>query len=265
MKLLGRNVSVGDVNILLEQASLEELLGRVGEVHAVSFDTVRVGDKILECIQIADMEDYLDRLVESLEGQKGVEALPLWAKIWPACLPLAMYMQRQTPQSGDRVLEIGAGLGVAGLFAGSRGFPVVISDIHPDALVFARINVLHNDLADAVQVRYVDFTAEEHHGVFSHIIGSEVLYREAVYSALLHFLRSHLASGAAAQCESRAEILLTMDTGRRAVKFFAAAKEYFHLARSMVADTRDETEDSSAEFLGPRRRQDISIYRMKPK
>lgn len=265
MKLLGRNVSVGDLNILLENASLEELLGRVGEVHAVCFNTVRVGDKVLECIQIADMEDYLDRLVETLEGQKGVEALPLWAKIWPACLPMAMYMQRQTPQNEDRVLEIGAGLGVAGMFAGLRGFPVVISDIHPDALVFARINVLHNALADTVQVRYVDFTADEHHGVFSHIIGSEVLYRESVYSALLHFLRSHLPSDAAARCDSSAEILLTTDCGRRALKFFAAAKEHFHLARSLFAGARDESEDSNAGFLGRRSKQDITIYRMKPK
>lgn len=265
MKLLGRNVSVGDLNILLENASLEELLGRVEEVHAVCFDTVRVGDKVLECIQIADMEEYLDRLVENLEGHKGAEVLPLWAKIWPACLPLAMYMQRQTPQNKDRVLEIGAGLGVAGMFAGLRGFPVVISDIQPDALVFARINVLHNALADTVQVRYVDYTADEHHGVFSHIIGSEVLYREAVYSPLLRFLRSHLPSGAAARRESSAEILLTADCGRRALKFFVAAKEHFHLARSLFASTRDETEASSAEFLGRRGTQDITIYRMKPK
>lgn len=265
MKLLGRNVSVGELNALLKDASLEELLERVGEIHAVCFDTVRVGDNLLECIQIADMEDYLDRIVANLEGQKGVEALPLWAKIWPACLPLAMYMQRQPLREGDSVLEIGAGLGVAGLFAGLRGFPTVISDVVPDALVFARINVLHNQLGNAVQVRHVDFTASDMHGAFTHIIGSEVLYREAVYDPLLRFLRNHLRPSGAEQSVNSAEVLLTADTGRRALKFFSAAKEHFHLARSLFACRRDEAEGDHAGLLGARRNQDISLYRMRPK
>jgi predicted nicotinamide N-methyase len=250
MKLLGRGATAHELHGLLREASLRELMDLVGAVHDVHFHAVRVGGETLDCLQITDMPAYIDRQVEQLETNQGIDALPLWARIWPASLPLAMYMQRQTPQKDDKVLELGAGLGIAGLFAARRGFRVVISDNNPDALLFARINVLQNNLAHHAEVALVDFVAGGHQGIYSHIIASEILYRENLFAPLLQFLRDHVPSN------TPCKILLSADKARHILKFFVAAKEHFRIARSMVPvlSCGDLQEDPG---------HNIYIYRMK--
>ncbi len=251
MKLFGRGVTVDELNGLLREALLQELMDLVGAVHGVHFDAVRVGAEVLDCLQITDMPAYIDRQVEQLETNKGLEALPLWARIWPASLPLAMYMQRQTPKKGDKVLELGAGLGIAGLFAARRGFRVVISDNNPEALLFARINILRNDLAHNAEVALVDFVTGGHQGVYSQIIASEILYKEFFFAPLLQFLRDHIPSNVPF------EILLSADEGRPVLKFFVAAKDHFRIARSMVPGSLCGASREGVEH-------NIYVYRMRP-
>lgn len=264
MKLLGQDISPRAFARLLREAPLEDLMNRACAKQKVHFDTVRVGEEVLDCLQITDMQAYIDRQLELLEARKGVDALPLWAKIWPASLPLAMYMQRQTPKEGDRVLEIGAGLGLAGLFAARRGFVVVVSDNNPDALLFARINAMRNKLAHSVEVRFVDFVTGGHQGSYSHIIASEILFREVFFEPLLQFLRNHLRSDEPSSGSS--EILLTADGCRRALKFFVAAKEYFHIARSAVSSPSGwgPRLGGDGQALQEQADQTIYVYRMKP-
>lgn len=251
MKLFGRGVTAHELNGLLRDASLRELMDLVGAVHGVHFDAVRVGAEVLDCLQITDMPAYIDRQVDQLGTSKGVDALPLWARIWPASLPLAMYMQRQTPKTGAKVLDLGAGLGIAGLFAARRGFRVVISDNNAEALLFARINILRNDLAHNAELALVDFVAGGHQGVYSHIIASEILYKECFFAPLLQFLRDHIPA------DVPCEILLSADEGRHVLKFFVAAKDHFRIARSMVPGSRCGASREGADH-------NIYIYRMRP-
>lgn len=227
--------------------------------HAVHFDTVRIGEDTIECLQFSDMEAYIDQRLNlvSPDTAVGVDALPLWAKIWPAALLLAMYLRGTTPDPGEQVLEIGAGLGVAGLFAARRGYSVVLSDIVPEALLFARINALRNGLGDTVRVLSVDFTQEGHPDRYHRIIASEVIYREHFYEPLLHFFRSRLESS------PKSEILISTNTERRSIKFFAAAKEHFQISRS-VAPTPTA---SSASFdqAGKATQQNTYLYRLRPR
>ena len=272
MRLCGRNISPGELSNLLQTESLNELLERVHDRHEVHFTPVRVGQAVLDCLQISDMVVYLEHRLEQMETDKGVDALPLWAKIWLASLPLAMYMLRQTPRPGDLVLEIGAGLGLSGLFAAHRGFRVVISDNNPDALLFARINALQNGLANLVDVRFVDFLAGGRHGFFSHVIAAEVLYREHFFEPLLRFFRDNLRPGSGlehlpeGEAGGSGEGLLAADAGRRALKFFVAAKDHFRISRSAVQIPQDWKESGPLSSLGERGGEDqtVYLYRMKP-
>ncbi|GAB6058259.1 class I SAM-dependent methyltransferase [Desulfonatronum parangueonense] len=255
MQLLNRPLIPQQLTQLLREGTLEELMAMVSARRAVHFEKVRVGEDVVECLQVTDMEGYIEEELERAGGA-GFDALPLWAKIWPASLPLAIYMQRLTPSPDERVLEIGAGLGLAGLFAARHGFSVVVSDIVPEALLFARINALQNSLGESVQVLPIDFVKNGHSGRYHRIIGSEVLYREQFFDPLLAFLRTHL------EPTSRSEVLLTADASRRSSKFFAAAKNHFHIARSSMPYQTDRVHDIG--FGDDKPEKQLWFYRMRP-
>ncbi|WP_084604761.1 class I SAM-dependent methyltransferase [Desulfonatronum thioautotrophicum] len=250
-QLLSRAVSQRELSQLLEEASLEQLLDLVSAKHPVHFETVRIGGDSLECLQLTDMEAFIDQQINLATVQTGIDALPLWAKIWPASLPLAMYLRSATPEPGERILEIGAGLGLTGLFAAKRGFSVVLSDLVPEALLFARINALRNDLGPLAQVRYLDFTRSDHTEQYDRIIGSEILYREVSFEPLLQFFRTALTP------QPKAEILLSASAGRRSIKFFAAAKDFFQISRSAVSTPFTGGEPDGAD-------QTTYLYRLRP-
>ena len=127
----------------------------------------------LEILQIRDLEDYL---VSNIEAQGlSLENFPYWAMVWDAALVLADFLVKQEPQPDRNILEIGAGLGFAGLCAAARGHRVTLTDNTADALAFARLSMLHNNLTN-VQVEYLDWTAPTLEGKFDWIVGSDILY-----------------------------------------------------------------------------------------
>ena len=88
---------------------------------------------------VANVED----LVTNPEDD---DQIPYWAELWPASRGLAQYIWEQIDFNGDRVLELGAGLGLPGLVAACKGARVTISDYQPEALKIASRNALRNGI-----------------------------------------------------------------------------------------------------------------------
>jgi predicted nicotinamide N-methyase len=203
-----------------DNASLDELLALAGRRYDVRFEPVTVGDTTLELLQIADMEAVIDRLTR--QSGDGPLELPFWARIWPTSILMTYFLRRLSPKNASgatkSVLEIGAGVGICGLFAAAWGFDATITDIHPDALLFCRINVLKNGLSANARVCRADFSADRLGRRFDCIIGSEVLYLEDLHRPLVKFLSAHLS------LDPEAEILLGRDYHRKAPIFFRRAE-----------------------------------------
>jgi predicted nicotinamide N-methyase len=202
-----------------DQDTLEGLLAIARERYDIAFEKVAVGRYELDLLQIADMAAHIDELAEQSSGDKRIE-LPFWARIWPTSILLSYHIQRMNPAEGSSMLEIGAGIGVCGLFAARHGFKVTISDINEDALLFARINVLKNGLGDRAQVRKIDFTKPIPQ-TFHYIIGSEVIYIEDSYRPLLKFLLATIDQAPGA------EVVLAKSYNLKAKKFFDLADREF--------------------------------------
>lgn len=205
-------------------APLDELLDLARSRYAVCFEPVTIGGVTLDILQIADLPALLDRLA----AMPGPVELPFWAKIWPGSMLLGHFLHHLDPGQGRTLLEIGAGVGICSLFAASRGFRAVITDIHPDALLFSRINVLQNGLADRAEVARADFSADRLDRRFDIILGSEVLYIEDLHRGLVKFLAAHLSSDPAA------EAILCRDYHREADRFFRLAESTFLYADRIV-------------------------------
>ncbi len=148
-----------------------------------------MGQVKLEILQIRDLEDYL---VSNIEAQGlSLENFPYWAMVWDAALVLADFLVKQEPQLGRKILEIGAGLGFAGLCAAARGHRVTLTDNIADALAFARLSMVRNNLTN-VQVEYLDWTAPTLEEKFDWIIGSDILYEQKNFESLLKLLNRYL-------------------------------------------------------------------------
>lgn len=74
-------------------------------------------------------------------------AWPLFGLLWPSGAQLAQRMANRPLQTGERVLEIGCGLGLSSLVCHRRGVDVTASDCHPMAQQFLQENTRLNGLS----------------------------------------------------------------------------------------------------------------------
>jgi predicted nicotinamide N-methyase len=237
--------------------SLDQLLDKAREKYQVHFEPVAAGDVTLSILQISNMQDYLEKLAtlspkDREDGGKGIEALPLWSKIWPSSLITAHFLASGAHPETKTVLEIGAGVGVTGLFAAAFGYKVTVSDINPEALLFARINALKNGLADSLAVEKIDFSNDDLGKRFDTIIGSEVLYNPDLHRPLLKFLLKHIKRS------PEAEVILARDFSRNPGRFFKMAEDEFHMAQKNIG-VKSTDEGGNAE------RRLCTIHRLRPR
>jgi len=231
-------------------APLDELLDAARERHGVAFEPVSIGGHELEILQLTDMDRYVEELASHLAPGDSLE-LPFWAKIWRTSLLLSYYVQRM-PAQGRSMLEIGAGVGLCGLFAARHGFEVTITDIHPDALLFTQINILKNGLQERARVARADFTQDRLGRRFDFILGSEVLYLEDTYRPLVKFLLAHIENS------PQAEIVLAKEYTRKATKFFNLAEREFEIQSQNIGYKTSPQAGDQEKHL-------CSIYRLRPR
>ncbi|HBN26101.1 MAG TPA: methyltransferase [Desulfobacteraceae bacterium] len=162
---------------------------------------------------------------------------PLWAKIWEATSIMAAHMADLPPEPSKIFLEIGAGIGVAGIVAACFGHRIVISEYNPDALNFAKANALINNCHN-LKIKYLDWNKPLCNDSFDQIIGSEVIYKKRDIKNLLNLFNKYLKPGG--------EILLAEGIRTTGLIFKEEMERYFYIK---VKKTTLRTNDSSKQFL----------------
>ena len=156
---------------------LQQLLGDA----QLSAETLPGTDLRLWLIDALNM----DRAFNSEETRRILEEPPYWCFCWASGLALARWLaERPEWVRGKRVLDFGAGSGVAAIAAAKAGaLEVVACDLDPLAIEACRANAALN----GVELSYSpDFFAEDDH--FDLIIVADVLYDRANLPLLDHFL-----------------------------------------------------------------------------
>ncbi len=124
---------------------------------------------------------------------------PLFGVLWPSGAHLAARMATHVLQPGQRILEVGCGLGLASLVGHRRGADITASDRHPLAQQFLAANLLLNGLPPMkYRVGEWDSSAGQAASApaaraqcFELIIGSDVLYDRNASQALAGFIGRH--------------------------------------------------------------------------
>ena len=90
-----------------------------------------------------------------------------------------------------RVLEVGCGLGLAGIACLARGLTVTFSDVDETALSFAAANARLNGFTDGFRTIPLDFRAPPEGERYPVVIGSDLMYEARLVepTRLLRLLR----------------------------------------------------------------------------
>jgi predicted nicotinamide N-methyase len=166
---------------------------------------------VREAVPVADISLQIERPADpaAVFAHPTVRAanvatnyLPHWINLWPAARMLAATIVREPWESFPLrcaekpldALEIGCGLGLAGIAALACGLKVTFSDVDETALTFAASNARLNGFTN-FQTMILDFRSPPEGQKYPIVIGSDILYQDRLVMPLVNLLRSVLAPG----------------------------------------------------------------------
>jgi predicted nicotinamide N-methyase len=156
-----------------------------------------------------------DAVLDDVLGEEDPEdhRLPYWAELWPSGVALARALASR-PLAGRRVLELGCGLGLAGVTAALAGARVLAVDQSPEAVAFAAANAAHNGVTMETAVCAFDQPERLLAGApWDLVLAADVLYERENVPVLLWLLPRLVDAGG--------EVWLA-DPGRRMQDTFLA-------------------------------------------
>lgn len=160
---------------------------------------------------------YLYRFINPIDV---FHDFPLWAKLWKASWVLSAYLADMPVNINNRLLEIGAGVGLVSIVAATFGHPITMSEYNPDALKFAHANACLNNCPD-LPIMKLDWQRCRLMDQFDIIVASEVTYNEEDFSPLIRLFRANLKPGG--------EIILTSEIRQSGKDLFNLFKSDFDI------------------------------------
>ncbi len=167
--------------------------------------TTSIGGRAITLLSPANADDLI-----SEDDYVMDERLPYWADLWPSAQVLAEEV-RTMRLGGQRVLELGCGLGLVSIAAALAGADVTATDYYEDALLFAKLNAMDAS-GKVIATRMVNWVAMPPDlGRFDVVLASDVLYEHRYASLVANAIASTLVRGGEA---------VVADPGRIALQGF---------------------------------------------
>lgn len=184
----------------------------------VSVGEHAVGDHRFRILEVCNPDTLLDDISPSAFAVD--ERLPYWAELWTSSLALAGYCLEQPSLDGAHILDLGCGLGLAGIAAARNGASVHFADYDRDALLFAEWNArtnLDGGCLTRTSFRLADWREPASLGTFDVVLGADIVYERRTFMPLLSCLQAVLTAGG--------EAWLAEPDRSLGSEFFACARE----------------------------------------
>ncbi len=148
---------------------------------------LKVGGRSIRLVRPGEPDRLLDD-PEILALNLRDDYMPYWAYLWPGAFLLAERVARERWAEGTRALEIGCGLGLAGLVGVAGGLNVVFSDYDATPLRFVDRSGQENGFGqDRYSTLLLDWRAlpEDRYPL---ILGADVLYERRLVPLVANLL-----------------------------------------------------------------------------
>lgn len=174
----------------------------------------KIGGVPCRFFKIKNIDEVIEAVLQN--SPQPDEHAPYWSEFWPSSLALAQFLSRQENLEGKATIELGCGLGLAGIAAHRCGAEVVLSDIEDDALRIAELNWIINFMELPALTR-LDWRNPTLNRKFEIILAADVAYEKRLFWPLIDTFQQLLAPGG--------EILLSEPDRPIAAGFFKMLKE----------------------------------------
>jgi predicted nicotinamide N-methyase len=183
-------------------AMRSRLLARIHRRYVTVTDTHAIGPLRLAFTRVADPDVVLDRIVEDEDRRERTTGqrrdghdlhLPYWAELWESAIGIAAFLTRVhggRTNLNPSVLDLGCGMGFSGMVAAAMGANVLLADLEPDALLFARLNTL--PWSQRTRTWRINWETDRLDESFDLILGADVLYDRTQWEFIERFFASHL-------------------------------------------------------------------------
>lgn len=133
---------------------------------------------------------------EIAEQYKHDKHAAYWAQVWPASVGLCRFVQKHSHFIKNKtVLELAAGLGLAGLYAAQFAKQVHITDIEPQAMEYIQESIAYNQLNN-VTYAVMNWKDAAQLPLPEVVLLSDVNYSPEVFEELekviLHFIQNKI-------------------------------------------------------------------------
>jgi predicted nicotinamide N-methyase len=164
------------------------------EYHGPStVSTIQVGTTTLRLVRPAEPDRLLDDGAVA-DLNRHDDYMPYWAYLWPGAYLLAEAVQNRS-WSGEQALEIGCGLGLAGLAGLARGLRVHFTDYDDAPLEFVARSVSENHFESSqFSTSRLDWRSPPTE-TYPLIFGADVLYERKLVPLVANVLARMLAPG----------------------------------------------------------------------
>ncbi len=166
------------------------LQARLPQVNPPVLKSVTCGSRVIKLWCVTDPA----ALYDEVDPQKFAEdeKFPYWSELWPSSVGLATYLVEHGVEKGRSTIELGCGLGLAGVTASLLGASVLFTDFDEDALCFAQENHRQN-LGVPGAVQFLDWRNPPRDRTFDLILGADVLYERRFLEPFLDTLQALLS------------------------------------------------------------------------
>lgn len=171
---------------------ISEILQQIERRYPVTERTIQLSSRQVSMTVVEEPDSFLEAL--SREDQNGTLHLPYWIYLWSSSIGLANHLEFNKRLAGQRILEVGCGVGLAGIVGCQQGGNVIFTDCEIDALKLARYNVLRLGCEDRAAFAQMDWNAPCVKGTFPIILASDVIYEEKNWRSLIALFQRFLAN-----------------------------------------------------------------------